>query len=172
MVSYVIRICIHRFIFLGSDGVILMEDIKQYILINSDLNMSIGKKVAAGAHASLGVFFDICELADSPLLVSEDPIFPTDYTPYYEYKFRVITDVHKWIKGSFVKICLSAQTLQMAEIVELASNSKVLYKVIQDNGTTEVDPGSVTAVAIGPLDITSASYKKLAGKLKSLPLLK
>lgn len=36
----------------------LTGDIKQVILIRTDLNMSYGRMVAQGAHASITVFFD------------------------------------------------------------------------------------------------------------------
>jgi len=152
---------------------LICKIMKQYILINDSLNMSVGKIGAACAHASLGVFFDILKKDEEVYLEPRNELFPTDFTGCIRYSFSVEKSLVDWIEGPFTKICLSARDIDMMlKAVELAKDVRVLYKVIKDAGNTEVPPGSTTAVAIGPFDPSKSINKKLAGYLTSLPLLK
>jgi PTH2 family peptidyl-tRNA hydrolase len=170
--------------------------IKQYILIDKSLNMGRGKQVAQGAHASLKVFFDRMRLKrraiiDGPSLateiilnheigglsdeeyerkLAEDAAKPFVTRTIYEC---VMTDeMAEWKDGAFAKITLSAPDGEtIKRLCEYADHIGVPSATIFDNGVTQVDPGTLTAGAIGPFDTTNESYKRLVDELSKLKLL-
>lgn len=135
--------------------------------------MSVGKIAAAAAHASLGIIFDRSHKYEKIYLEPRNQMFPTDFTEVYKYWFTLTKEESEWKDGIFTKICLSAKDSEEIELlITLASQVGVLTKKIYDSGNTEVEPGSLTAAAIGPINLKTLGYKQLSGKLKSLPLLK
>lgn len=107
---------------------------KQVIVIRKDLNMRKGKMVAQGCHACLGA---VLQCKWQLLLL---PFFPN--TPLY-----------KWLRGPFVKICVSVNSenefLTIAAKVRM--NKKIPLSVIKDAGRTEFKGvATYTALGIGP----------------------
>jgi len=134
--------------------------------------MSVGKIAAAAAHASLGIIFDRSHKQEGVYLEPRSQMFPTDFTEVYKYWFTLTKEEAEWKDGIFTKICLKAKNAEEIELlVNLASQVGILTKKIYDAGKTEVDPGSLTAAAIGPFDPEKSLSKQTLGKLKSLPLL-
>jgi len=115
---------------------------KMCIVLRLDLNMSTGKLIAQAAHAAVGA---------SELGKKEN-----------HKAWR------RWRDEGAKKLALEAESLE--EIEELAEKAKKLDIVnilIQDAGHTEVPPGTVTALGLGP-DRTDL-LDKVTG---SLPLIK
>jgi len=95
---------------------------KQAIVARADLGMGEGKLAAQVAHASLQAYED----AD-------------DRTG------------HQWKQGGQKKIVLAADG--EAELFELADKAELEglpHAIVRDAGHTQLDPGTVTALAVGP----------------------
>lgn len=111
---------------------------KQVIVIRSDLKISKGKIAVQVAHASVSVLDKIN---------------------------KKILDA--WKKSGQKKIVVKAGSLE--ELKDIENKSRKLgipSSLIADAGLTEVEPGTVTALAIGPDD--EEKINKVTGKLKML----
>jgi peptidyl-tRNA hydrolase len=120
--------------------------------------MHKGKMIAQGAHASLAVFFKEMVLTCS----EDDKIL---------YECRMNKEMKEWKEGSFAKIVLSSHAEIMELVCKIAEEDNIAYSKIYDNGVTQVAPGSFTAAAIGPLDVTQEKNKRVMEILSKLKLL-
>ncbi|KPV56971.1 hypothetical protein QJ48_24720 [Paenibacillus sp. A3] len=85
------------------------------IVMRKDLNMTKGKYVAQGSHASLGIVLDIQKRNNQ--------------------NHRLILE--KWLNESFVKVCVSVNSLEeLHDIYKNALSSDQAVKLITDNGLT------------------------------------
>jgi PTH2 family peptidyl-tRNA hydrolase len=115
-----------------------MSELKQVILLRTDLNMSKGKMIAQGAHASVDAV-----LSSNKKLVS------------------------KWRLMGMKKIALRVDSLEeLEELYKKAIDEDLSVSLIQDAGKTEVEPGTKTALAIGPGP--EVKIDKITGDLKPL----
>ena len=97
---------------------------KQAIVVRTDLGMGTGKLAAQVAHASLKAY----DNAD-------------DETG------------RNWQTGGAKKIVLKASgESQLRELAETARRERLPHALISDAGHTQLEPGTVTALAIGPAD--------------------
>ena len=144
-------------------------NLKQYLLINKSLGMTKGKMCSQAANASLAVFFNKMvyrpevnpELADH----SQNPLQHT-------YTCVMSEEEHQWKQGSFSKITLACNNdAEILSLCELAQNLGIASARINDNGVTQVEPGSLTAGAIGPFDVDRPEYEPLVTAIKTLKLL-
>ena len=115
---------------------------KMCIVVRQDLGMSTGKMIAQACHAAVG---------SSEMAKKEN---------------------HKawrsWRDEGAKKVALEAESLEeLQELVEKADDMDVTYMLIQDAGHTEVAPGTVTVLGLGPA--RSDRLDKITG---SLPLIK
>lgn len=115
-----------------------MADVKQVIVMRTDLNMRKGKMVAQGAHASMAF-----------LTRRLDPTccyHPTAST------VRLSEVEQKWLDESFVKICVGVDS--EAELLILRSDAKIRNieaHLVTDSGLTEFKGTPThTCLAIGP----------------------
>ncbi|MEM5793161.1 MAG: aminoacyl-tRNA hydrolase [Candidatus Aenigmatarchaeota archaeon] len=112
--------------------------IKQVIVIRNDLGMSLGKICAQACHASIGSF---------------------EKTP---------EDIkNRWKLGGQKKVILQVNSRK--EIIELhkkAKSLKVPCFLVKDAGLTELKPGTITALGIGPEK--EEKINKITGSLKLL----
>lgn len=111
---------------------------KQVIVVRDDIGMSRGKIAAQCCHASLGAALKATK-----------------------------GSLSKWQSEGQKKVVLKARNA--AEIESLAAKcrkSKISFCVISDAGLTEIEPGTITAIGIGPED--DNKIDKISG---SLPLL-
>lgn len=115
---------------------------KMTIVVRKDLNMSVGKIAAQVGHGVLKSYQNA---------LSEYPTY-----------------VHNWEKNNgSTKIVLSVNSLQeILNIKEEATINKLPYELIRDAGRTEVDPFTITVIAIGPGP--SEVVDKVTGKLELL----
>ena len=97
---------------------------KLAVAVRNDLKLSKGKLAVQVAHASV-----ICALKSK----NEKKWFK----PWYDEGQR--------------KIVVKAENLEMLyELKELATSKKLVTAIVEDAGLTEVPPGTVTCLGIGP----------------------
>jgi len=111
---------------------------KQCLVLRDDLKMSCGKKCAQAAHASIGAF----ERADK---VSRA----------------------KWLDEGQKKVVLKVNSDRaLFELRVLAEQAGISSVIIQDAGMTEIPPGTVTALGLGPAK--NADLDRITGGLSLL----
>ena len=111
---------------------------KQDIVVRSDLKMSIGKMMAQACHASVAAVLSS----------------PTD-------------TLERWTSDGQTKIVLQASSLsELINLKQQCDAMPLVHGLISDAGYTELAPGTVTALAIGP-----AEEKLIDTITGSLPLL-
>jgi peptidyl-tRNA hydrolase, PTH2 family len=102
--------------------------VKQVIVVNTNVPMSVGRLAAQGAHASIAIFLDKGKWKDDSTFEIED------LTP----------DMRYWMDESFTKVVLQVHGKnKLLGLAETAKNSNLPVSVIEDDGFT-------TAIAIGP----------------------
>ena len=95
---------------------------KQVILIRSDIKMSKGKLAAQSCHASVS-----CVLKSDKIRVK------------------------KWEMEGQKKVILKCKSLdELIQLKEKCSKLGIINAIISDAGRTELTPGTVTALGIGP----------------------
>ena len=111
---------------------------KQVIVVRRDLPLSKGKLAVQVAHASLDSY------KRSPAKVREE-----------------------WFSEGEKKVVLQVEGVkEMTEIHQKAKSYKIPCALIKDAGRTELPPGTVTALGIGPS--TESEIDRLTGSLKML----
>lgn len=119
----------------------LIFQYKQVIVIRTDLKMSRGKIAVQVAHAAVSAAEKARQHCDS--------------------WWRA------WLSEGQKKVVVKAKTLEeLLAFHQKAQRLRLPSEVIQDRGLTEVPPGTVTAVGIGPAP--SAEVDRITG---NLPLL-
>jgi PTH2 family peptidyl-tRNA hydrolase len=97
---------------------------KQAIVARADLGMGEGKLAAQVAHASLMAYEDADERARSD-----------------------------WKGEGQKKVVLQADgESQLFELAERAGAKRLPHAVVRDAGHTQLDPGTVTTLAVGPAE--------------------
>jgi len=100
-------------------------NIKQIIIMRTDLNMRKGKMIAQGAHASMKVFLDRMQ-------------FNKEKINSYEYDLKLTNGMHIWIENNFTKIVFGINSLEkLMRLKEKADEVKIPNALIKDNGLTE-----------------------------------
>ena len=112
--------------------------LKQVILIRADLGMSKGKIASQASHASV-----------ESVLKSKKSV------------------VDEWRKEGMKKIILKASNEdELLKYKKEADSSKLITALITDSGKTELEPGTVTCLAIGPDE--EKKIDKITGKLSTI----
>lgn len=97
--------------------------VKQVIVVRSDLSMGRGKTAAQVAHASLGAFKKVGgEVAA------------------------------EWEKAGGKKVVLKADLDRLRELRQEADASGLPSYMVKDAGLTQLEPGTITALGIGPAE--------------------
>lgn len=103
----------------------MQEEIKQAIIVRTDLEMSRGKTVAQGAHASLMSYFEVVK------------------------KDKKIAE--EWIDEGEKKIVLKVESESDLKKLHDAFKFKgIPSALVTDAGLTELPPGTITALGVGP----------------------
>jgi len=111
---------------------------KQVIVVRKDLKLSPGKLAAQVAHASIE-----------------------------SYKTSSFESQSEWEAWGSKKVVLKAENLrELMEIQKTVKKAKLPFALIKDAGRTEVKPGTVTALGIGPCE--DDKIDTITGHLKML----
>ncbi len=111
---------------------------KQVIVVRGDLKLSPGKLAAQAAHASVN-----------------------------SYKRSSAKAREEWEKEGEKKVVLRVDTPEdLLALYNAARNHKLPAALVKDAGRTELPPGTVTALGIGPAK--ENEIDKITGKLKML----
>ena len=118
-----------------------MDEYKQVILIRTDLKMSTGKKCAQACHASLSA---------SDLVRVQNKIIWKN-----------------WKNAQQKKVILKVKSVEeLSSIFSQLQKQKIPCYLIKDAGLTQLSPGTITALGIGPF--LSSEIDKITGDLKLL----
>ncbi len=102
------------------------EGIKQVIIIRKDLGMGTGKTVAQGSHASLMSYLETLSTGHKDVAES-------------------------WIEAGEKKIVLKVESEEtLKKLYEGFRYKKIPCALVTDAGLTELPPGTVTALGVGP----------------------
>ncbi|MCX6687039.1 MAG: peptidyl-tRNA hydrolase Pth2 [Methanoregula sp.] len=111
---------------------------KQCLIVRTDIKMSCGKRCAQAAHASVGAL----EHADKTLKKA-------------------------WLAEGQKKVVLKADNERtLHELRSIALHAGISASLIQDAGLTEIPPGTVTALGLGPAK--SGDLDRITGNLSLL----
>lgn len=112
--------------------------LKQIIVVRNDLEMSVGKKCAQCCHASIGSY---------------------EKTPEAIIK--------AWRGEGQKKVVLEVDSKkELKQLYKKAKELKLSYFLVKDAGLTELEPGTVTALGIGP--DKEEKINKVTGSVKLL----
>ncbi len=112
--------------------------IKQVIIIRNDINIGKGKACAQVAHASLEAYKKAMRKNESL--------------------------VKLWEMSGSKKVVLKADLNTIMEKLRIANEKGIVNVIIRDAGLTQLTPGTITALAIGPDD--EEKIDKICGELK------
>lgn len=113
------------------------------IVVREDLNMSSGKMAVQVAHGCVGLILDGM---DKPSLSQLDKNIA-------------------WFMEGQKKIVLRTPNLEFLKKIEVkAKEYNLPYYLVEDFGLTELEPNTITCLAIGPAD--DATMKPVTGRLK------
>lgn len=113
-----------------------MAELKQVILMRSDLGMGKGKMIAQGAHASVEAVFE----SNKKLLLN-------------------------WKRGGMKKVTLKVNSQEeLEELIKKAQEEDLCAVTIRDAGRTQIESGTMTCGAIGPAP--EEKINKICGHLQ------
>jgi PTH2 family peptidyl-tRNA hydrolase len=111
---------------------------KQVIVVRGDLKLSAGKIAAQACHASMAAW----KLTDK---VSKA----------------------KWeLEGEKVVVVKCKDVQELMDLKNKAKALRISYASVKDAGHTEVEPGTITALGLGP--DTDLTLDKVTGQLKMI----
>jgi PTH2 family peptidyl-tRNA hydrolase len=111
---------------------------KQCLIIRNDVKMSCGKRCAQAAHASIGAYNN----ADKTLQ-------------------------KMWLSDGQKKVVLKADDERtLHELRVIAGRAGISSSLVEDAGMTEIPPGTITALGLGPAK--TEDLDKITGNLTLL----
>jgi len=149
-----------------------VRDLKQVIVMRTDLNMRKGKMIAQGAHASMKVFFDRKWVGSAyPVRDTSLQLFKPSHVSALGKEAMLIpltTSMMAWVEGQFTKVCVQVSSEEeLRGLVAKAQEAGLPVALIEDAGLTEFGGvKTVTCCAIGPAK--SADIDLITGHLKLL----
>jgi len=112
--------------------------LKQVIVVRKDIGMSLGKSITQGCHASIGS---------------------------YENTSQAI--IKAWRGEGQKKVALEVNSKkELKELYEKAKELDISCFLVKDAGMTELEPGTITALGIGP--DKDEKINKVTGSVKLL----
>lgn len=122
-----------------------MGKLVEYILVNKELNMGVGKIAGQVAHIQTVIDNKIFELDDKIYFLSEEILDEDIMDTRFAKEKELINNYYDWLySGSQTKIILRAKEKDLLKAIDMGA----VY--IRDNGLTEIPPGSLTAVGFFP----------------------
>lgn len=106
---------------------VVLEEYKQVIVVRSDLRMSPGKLAVQVAHASV----------DAAINATRDPVW------------REWLD--RWLSQGMKKVVVKGGGEEdLLRIYNQCVEKRLPCSIVRDAGKTELEPGTLTAVCLGP----------------------
>lgn len=122
-----------------------MGKIVEYILVNKELNMGVGKIAGQVAHVQTVIDNKIFELDDKIYFLSEEILDEDIMDTRFAKEKELINNYYDWFySGSQTKIILRAKEKDLLKAIDMGA----VY--IRNNGLTEIPSGSLTAVGFFP----------------------
>lgn len=138
---------------------------KQVIVMRKDLQMTKGKMIAQGSHASLGIILQMMEISN---IINEGE--DTSNTGAYSLNLRVEDNsaIGDWFKDGFKKVCVYVNSEEeLIDIYNKAEEKGVPVLMIEDAGVTMFKGiPTKTCLAIGP--VWDKDIDEITGDLKLL----
>ncbi len=117
------------------------EELKQVIVVRSDLKMGKGKLATQVAHASVESF--VKTLRSKPEMAKE------------------------WLKKGQKKVVVKVSSLEeLIKVYEKAVKKGLIAVIIRNAGLTQLEPGTITCIGIGPDELSKID--EITGNLKLL----
>lgn len=117
------------------------SEIKQVIIIRTDLGMSTGKKCAQACHAAIS--------ASNLVRTKQQKIWKD------------------WLNAGQKKVVLKIRSEdELKRLHFQCEKASISSYMIRDAGLTQLEPGTTTALGIGPVE--SSKVDKITGDLKLL----
>ncbi|KAI0831577.1 PTH2-domain-containing protein [Hypoxylon sp. FL0890] len=125
------------------------EECKLVLVVRTDLGMTKGKIAAQCSHATLACYKTLTRAA------SRDPSSP---------EARLL---QRWERRGQAKIAVQVKSEdELLELMAKARSLGITAEVIQDAGRTQIDPGSLTVLGVGPAP--KSLVDRVTGGLKLL----
>lgn len=122
-----------------------MGKLVEYILVNKELNMGVGKIAGQVAHVQTVIDNKIFELDDKIYFLSEEILDEDIMDARFAKEKELINNYYDWLySGSQTKIILRAKEKDLLKAIDMGA----VY--IRDNGLTEIPSGSLTVVGFFP----------------------
>lgn len=119
------------------------DNVKQVILVRTDLKLSKGKIAAQVAHASVKAL--LFQMKDYGRFNTDNEKYP------HEVRVNMSDDMLYWLKGNYTKITLKVNSEEeLIEYFNMAKENNLPCSIITDKGFTELEGEHKTCVAIGP----------------------
>lgn len=111
---------------------------KQVIIVRKDIKLGVGKTSSQVAHAALGAM----RLVDEKI-------------------------VKQWEGTGAKKVVLKVKDLrELKKVEKKIKDEKIPYFLVRDAGLTQLKPGTITALGVGPIE--ENKIDKITGRLKLL----
>lgn len=122
-----------------------MGKLVEYILVNKELNMGVGKIAGQVAHIQTIIDNKVFELDDKIYFLSEEILDEDVMDIRFAKEKELINNYYDWLySGSQTKIILRAKEKDLLKAIDMGA----VY--VRDNGLTEIPSGSLTAVGFFP----------------------
>lgn len=122
-----------------------MGKLVEYILVNKELNMGVGKIAGQVAHVQTIIDNKFFELDDKIYFLSEEILDEDVMDIRFAKEKELINNYYDWLySGSQTKIILRAKEKDLLKAIDMGA----VY--VRDNGLTEIPSGSLTAVGFFP----------------------
>jgi PTH2 family peptidyl-tRNA hydrolase len=148
-----------------------MQEVKQYIIVRTDLPMNAGKLAAQASHACMKVFFDKMKFSKKTGVIPFYPGTSDEEGIAGNYSFQVTFEEQQWIEGKFTKITKKVKNEnQLLKVYNQAKEAGLNVSLIKDAGLYGLEGENYTCVAIGPNYVDKC--EPVVGKLQLLTDLK
>ncbi|WP_341456631.1 aminoacyl-tRNA hydrolase [Clostridium oryzae] len=146
-------------------GLFMDRRTKQIIVMRKDLQMTKGKMIAQGSHASVGMLLEMMEINN---VINENQ--DTASTGEYTLTLRVQdgSAIDNWFKEGFKKVCVYVNSEEeLIDIYNKAQEKGLPVIMIEDAGVTMFKGvPTKTCIAIGPA--WDKDIDEVTGELKLL----
>jgi PTH2 family peptidyl-tRNA hydrolase len=138
---------------------------KQVIVMRKDLQMTKGKMIAQGSHASLGIILQMMEVTNI-INEGEDTSKAGAYS--LNLKLEESSAIDNWFKEGFKKVCVYVSSEEeLIDIYNKAEEKGLPVLMIEDAGVTMFKGvPTKTCLAIGPA--WDKDIDEVTGELKLL----